>query len=331
MNNFYYSIYGPLIEKFIDLKKKLGYKYSGGSFQLGRFDKFAAARDEAEIGIAKELAEEWGKKAPNESDSNRYIRIEIIRQFSLFLCQLGYNSYVARLPRFNSSYTPYIFSQEQIKALFAACDTLRHSTCQSRSTIFTVPALFRLLYGTGIRISEALALLAADVHLQEKYIVLRRCKNGKDRLVPISDSVAEVCKDYLKYRDHFARLNPNGSKCFFINPGGNSCQVRSAYCWFRKILYKAGISHNGKGLGPRLHDLRHTFSVYSLAKMAESGLDLYYSLPILSAYLGHQSLVATEKYVRLTADMYPSVVENANKLYPFLFPDLFNSNDDETN
>jgi integrase len=329
MNKFYYSVYGPLIETFIDLKKRLGYTYTGGSLQLARFDKLAAAREETIVGITKELAEQWGTKNPNESDPNRYIRIEIIRQFSLFLCQQGYPSHVARLPRFNSQYTPYIFSNEQIRNLFLACDRLQHSPCQSRSTLFIVPALFRLLYGTGMRISEALSLLAMDVHLPEKYLLLRRCKNGKDRLIPLSDSLVDVCKGYLPYRDHYARLNPSSSY-FFIGPGGKPCQIQSAYCWFRKILYQAGIPHQGKGLGPRLHDFRHTFSVHSLARMAETGLDLYYSLPLLSTYLGHQTLEATEKYVRLTKDMYPSILENVNKLYPFLFPHLAKSNDHET-
>ena len=58
----------------------------------------------------------------------------------------------------------------------------------------------------------------------------------------------------------------------------------------------------------RLHDLRHTFAVHSLAKMAEEGMDLYCSLPILSTYLGHQSLRATNNYVRLTSEMYPELI-----------------------
>jgi integrase/recombinase XerD len=77
--------------------------------------------------------------------------------------------------------------------------------------------------------------------------------------------------------------------------------------------------------------LRHTFSVHSLAAMAEAGLDLYYSLPILSAYLGHQTLAATDGYVRLTAQMYPSIIAAANNISADIFPNIFNLNQDETN
>lgn len=324
MNRFYQSIYGPLIEQFVALKKSLGYQYKGGIIQLGRFDKLAAYRDISEVGIPETLSGEWCTRDPNESAANHYIRIEIIRQFSIYLRHLGYDSYIPQLPKFNSHYTPYIFSSEEIARLFAASDKLSRVQCSPRSCFYIVPALFRLLYGTGVRISEALSLLLKDVDTEKQCLTVRNCKNGRDRLVPLSASLADVCRGYLQYRPHCIVLNPAASENFFISPEGRPCDIQIAYHWFRKVLYKSGISHKGKGYGPRLHDLRHTFSVHSLARMASRGLDLYYSLPVLSVYLGHQSLSATEKYVRLTAEMYPSIAENANKLYPYLFPELLN-------
>lgn len=72
----------------------------------------------------------------------------------------------------------------------------------------------------------------------------------------------------------------------------------------------------------RLDFFRHSFSVHSLASMAESGLDLYYSLPILSKYLGHRSLDATDKYVRLTADIYPELINEMDSLCAYVFPEV---------
>jgi hypothetical protein len=54
--------------------------------------------------------------------------------------------------------------------------------------------------------------------------------------------------------------------------------------------------------------------------MSGSGLDMYYSLPILSTYLGHQSLEATDKYVRLTAEMYPGILHDINNISNYVFP-----------
>lgn len=331
MSNFYYSIYGPSIEQFLDLKRSLGYKYKDADWVFARFDKLAMDRDESSVGIPKELSDEWCRKSPNESEKTRYNRIQVIRQFSLFLCQSGHPSQVPKLPPLKGVYTPYIFSNEEVNALFTACDQLRATVHNPKSSLFVVPVLFRLLYGTGIRISEALFLTCEDVNLKDKYLVLRNCKNGKDRLVPMSDSLSEVCREYLRYRNRFTQLDHKTADRFFLDPDGGAFNTGKAYNWFRRILYKAGISHGGKGLGPRMHDLRHTFSVHSLASMAEAGVDLYYSLPVLSTYLGHQSLAATDKYVRLTAEMYPSIIGNANKLYPYLFPEIYKIKENETN
>lgn len=109
---------------------------------------------------------------------------------------------------------------------------------------------------------------------------------------------------------------------FFVKRNGYNIRAKTVYEWFRKVLRKADIPHRGQGQGPRLHDLRHAFSVHSFVAMAESGLDLYYSLPLLSEYLGHQSLEATDKYVRLTSDMYPKLLSNVNTICSYAFPEV---------
>jgi len=68
--------------------------------------------------------------------------------------------------------------------------------------------------------------------------------------------------------------------------------------------------------------LRHSFSVHTLAAMAEKGLDLYYSLPVISKYLGHTSLEATDKYVRLTAEMYPRILDKVDSICSYIFPEV---------
>lgn len=63
---------------------------------------------------------------------------------------------------------------------------------------------------------------------------------------------------------------------------------------------KAKIPHQDNRKGPRLHDFRHTFSVHSLQNAVEKEIDINAYLPILSVYLGHRNLSATEKYLRLS-------------------------------
>ena len=135
-------------------------------------------------------------------------------------------------------------------------------------------------------------------------------------MLPLSNTLIQVC---IQYKKHFP-IKQKNNDYFYMQKNHCSYSSNTIYKWFRKILWKAGIPHGGKGKGPRVHDFRHTFSVHSLVEMSKKELDLYYSLPILSKYLGHNSLEATDKYVRLTAEMYPELIKEVNSLCSYVFP-----------
>ncbi len=78
---------------------------------------------------------------------------------------------------------------------------------------------------------------------------------------------------------------------------------------FKGFLWDVGIPYRGKDLGPRVHDLRHTFVCHNLQRWAESGVPIQNMLPILSKYLGHTSISATQWYLRLTPEIYPHLRE----------------------
>jgi len=330
MHRNFYSVFGPYMDQYIDLKRNLGYKYHDVGSAFATYDRLAFEKNVTEITVTKEFTDEWCMKKPNESDKTRYNRIQHIRQFSQFLCDLGFRSYLPKLPRNKSTFTPYIFSQNEIQSIFTICDTLTYTLRHYDSSLIAMPVLFRLLYATGIRISEALYLTCNDINLQERYLVLKECKNGKDRMVPLSDSLANTCEQYLTCRKLISPIVRKSR--FLVSSTGSPLNNGIAYMWFRKVIYLANISHGGRGVGPRLHDLRHTFSVHSLATMSKSGLDLYHSLPILSTYLGHQSLEATDRYVRLTSEMYPDLIKKSSDICSSVFPVInANTENDETN
>jgi integrase/recombinase XerD len=323
MNKIYNSIYGLHIKQFIEMKRALGFKYATGAVILGQIDRLAEQRVEISLGITKEFAAKWSEKLIEESDSSQYSRISVLAQFSSYLIDLGIQSYIPKLlPYQQSTFIPYIYSQKEIDNIFRACDELRLSVLNMKSCLFCMPTLIRLLYCTGLRISEALAMRMEDVNLDESYLRVRDCKNGKERIIPISDSLTSVCKEYVRYRDQLP-MGKTKSGYFFVELNGSKCgqNVRG---WFKKCLKKAAIPDIGRGHGPRIHDLRHTFAVTSLANMADSGIDLYASLPILSNYLGHQSLGATNHYVRLTANMHPDLIKDLDMICLDVFPKFKN-------
>lgn len=121
MNRPYQSMYGPHIGQFIELKRKLGFKFVSGSIILSQIDALAAERGETALGITKEFTGIWSQRRPNESGFYRYDRIRHLAQFSSYLCGLGIQSYIPRLPRLpKSTFIPYIYSQEEIRRLLDA-------------------------------------------------------------------------------------------------------------------------------------------------------------------------------------------------------------------
>jgi len=323
MDKNYHSIYGLHIKQFIQLKRKLGFKYSTGAFTLSKIDALALKTDQSSIGITKGFAELWSEKRPNESEAYRYQRILVLAQLSSFMNDLGVASFIPRRPPFpKSSFVPYIYSQKEIADLFKVCDRLRIGISHKSSCLLCMPVLLRLLYATGIRIGEALELTNDDVDLEDKYILVKDSKNGKQRIIPISPSLVNVCKEYLNYRN-LLPYQKSKARYFFVNVSGGKCG-QSVRQWFRKCLELANIPYLGGKHGPRIHDLRHTFAVTAMVGMAESGMDLYVSLPILSNYLGHQSISSTDHYVRLTASMFPDLVSDVDTTCIDVFPKFKN-------
>jgi integrase/recombinase XerD len=317
MNKHFYGIYGPYMKELVELKCSLGFKYASAEFVLSILDRFTIGRNETAVGVSKELSDAWCRKRDNESNAYHYKRCFILQSLSSFLCKKGIRSYIPKLPPVKNNFIPYIFSRKEMEGVFSACDNLVSGNNDMRSTVFIMPALIRTLYGTGIRISEALALTNRDVNLQDNYFILRDTKNGTDRLVPFSTSLSEVLKEYVSYRNKLP-IGISKDSAFFVKLKGSFCGRDAIYRRFCKVLKLAGISKDRI----RVHDLRHTFAVHSLATMAEAGIDLYCSLPVLSIYLGHQSIKATNSYVRLTADMYPDLVKKIDTICFNVFPKL---------
>lgn len=321
----YGSIFAPYFQGFVKMKQDLGHQALRTKWILLEFDRFFIGTGAEDLYITGELIEQWRGTRINDGQRTIYTKYSVWSQFSKYMCNLGQECYIPRLPKAvaRNSFTPYIFSHKEIGDIFRACDSLRLYDNRMSTILFVVPAVVRLLYGTGIRVSEALSLKNGDIDLKNDCITLRRTKNGQERLAPLSGPLRKVLEEYLTERNRMPLPKvdgPNGY--FFISPNGTFCRAGTVYCWFRKVLAKCGIQHIGNHHGPRVHDLRHTFAVHSLIKMARSGHDLYYTLPVLSTYLGHRSIGATEQYVRLTAEMHPELLNDERALCSYVFPKI---------
>lgn len=318
------GIYASLIVEYVKFKQAQGFKFEGIERCLERFDKFASDRGGETIGISKDLADAWSAPFPLESEKSRYCRISLLRGFSAYLQTLGYTSYIPVIPKLQNHFIPHIYTNQELYAIFRECDKLTLDKHFLHSSKCVIPTLIRVLYGTGIRISEAIKLIHSDVDFDKGLIKLRESKNGQDRIVPMSLSLREVCKDWVAYKQKMG-IPVDADSPLFTAADGHRISHSTINHIFRTILQRAGIGHGGRGHGPRLHDLRHTFCVNSLVKLSEAGMDLYYSMPILMTYMGHKCLESTNNYVRLTQEMFPHVTIKMDNAYQCIFPEM-NSN-----
>jgi len=313
------GILAPFIWDFLCMRRNLGFKSKSAEYSLFAFDDFAKEKGLISIMITKELADEWCQRRPNEATDTWNHRNCFLRQFSIYLFNIGYETYIPlKLPSKPDPFIPYIYSEKELQAIYQACDSLVLYDKHARSMLMIFPALIRMLAGTGIRVGEAIKLQNNDVNLEENYLILKGCKNGKDRIVPISESLANVCAQYRKYRE----LLPRHSDYFFVKLNGCACVGKSFSYWWKIILNKAGIKQRGDIVGPRMQDLRHSFCVKSMSRLSKEGNDLYYTLPILSTYVGHQSLAATDRYVRMTSEMYPDLLNKTDSICSYIYPEL---------
>jgi len=318
----YQSVFAPYFDSFLKMKEQLGFGLNKFQDVFHELDHFFVVTGATELYITREQIISWNKTRVNDKARTLYDKHSILRQFCLYLSHLGQECYIHRLPRKNwPQFIPYIFSCEQMGRIFECADKLRLQNRCMISALIAVPAIIRLLYSTGMRVGEARYLKNEDVDLVRQNILLRRTKNKMERLIPINPSLSEVLKQYKVYRDKMPIKGINAPKAsFFVSTIGSPLGKTVIGKWFAEILEQCEIPHRADGQGPRIHDIRHTAAVHSLMKMVEDGLDIYCALPILSVFLGHKTLSATEGYVRLTKEVYPDIIKMEHPISAHVFP-----------
>ena len=310
--------FAPMLDIYVKQKQALGYDYIGGYNALHVFDTFSKNFEVKNFELTKELVIAWGEKRPNESDANRSNRIMYLQHFATFLNAQGYKGYIAPPHKIKySQHTAYVFTRDEIHNMFAVLDKMKYSPSSPYRHI-AFPLLYRMLYGCGFRISELLNLTLKDVDLENGIVHIYDAKNGNERPVPMSQSLLRRCRDYA----NTVHTGHDGNHLFFFKKDGTGYCVSNIEKNFRELLWYAGIPYLGKELGPRVHDLRHTFICHRLNLWAKDNVDLTVMLPILSKYVGHTGVASTQYYLKLTAEAFPDVLDKMNKLTGHVFPEV---------
>ena len=171
---------------------------------------------------------------------------------------------------------PKVLSIEQIDALLGSIDTTTLSGKRD-------DALFELIYSCGLRISEACTLQLANVHLDEKLILVRG-KGDKERIVPFGDRALEKILVYLNEVRPQLVKGRNVAE-LFVNYRGEPISRKGVWKRFQELEALSGVD-------AKVHTLRHSFATHLLAGGAD--------LRSVQELLGHSDLSTTTIYTHVT-------------------------------
>lgn len=290
-----------LVSLYISHKRALGYRFRTEEAVLKSFCRTVSEDSAASIDAEVVLAFLNGNGPVTAYWVKKY---HVLAGFYRFALARGFVSGAPlpqSIPRLAApDFVPYIYSHAELKRLLDAVP----AACTGRVPVDAVVfrALLLLLYGAGLRISEAVSLNIADVDLDQACLIVRGTKFYKSRLVPLGKDLAQAMSDYLLKRKD--RHSSAAEKPFFCFRDGTPLSKSAARSAFRRLRAKAGVVREGGARQqPRLHDFRHSAAVHRLVAWYRSGADLHDLLPKLATYLGHVNLSATQRYLTMTPDL----------------------------
>ena len=173
-------------------------------------------------------------------------------------------------------YLPNVLSEDEVVAIL---DSVKLQTWQGVRD----KAILEVLYGCGLRVSEAVGLHVSCMFLKEGFVRVIG-KGNKERLVPLGEMAVEAVEAYLNVRPEPA--DSESSDILFLNRFGRSLSRVSMFTMIKRQALAAGIS---KEISP--HTFRHSFATHLL----EHGADLR----VVQEMLGHESISTTEIYTHI--------------------------------
>lgn len=213
------------------------------------------------------------------------------------------------IPRHPPSFVPYVYTVDELRRLVAATDILQ--TPLSPMLAHTMRSLLLLLYGTGMRIGEALSLTLRDVDLKNSILTVRDAKFFKTRVVPIGPRLAIVLTDYLSCRRQLPMPDGDNS-AFLATRTGLHLDYKRVNKLFCRLRRAAQIQRESTArYQPRIHDIRHASAVHRVIAWYRTGAEVQRLLPQLATYLGHVDLRSTQQYLSMT----PELLREASKRF----------------
>ena len=182
-------------------------------------------------------------------------------------------------------YLPEVLSVEEVSAIIDGVKTDSLTGVRDK-------AILEILYGCGLRVSEACGLLISHVYAEEGFVRVTG-KGDKERIVPVGEAALEAFREYLAVRPEPA--SPEYDDIAFLNRFGKPLSRVSIFNMVKTQALLAGVD---KEISP--HTFRHSFATH----LIENGADLR----VVQEMLGHESILTTEIYTHIDAGTWQASI-----------------------
>lgn len=294
------------IAKYVDLKQSMGMRFRSERYILKALHRHVGEVDLTEVSTEAVATFLAGRGPVTATWLNKHRALRRFYEHWITRGQIICSPVPTAVPRVAQNFVPHIYSNDELRRLLAAVDENQaRPGCQISAPTFRL--LLLLLYGTGLRISEALHLTGADVDLDAALLLIRESKFYKSRQLPLGPTLVHRLAEHADR----ARGRPARGQAmpFFATIRGAGIPIALARLNFVGLRRRAGVhARPGALSAPRLHDLRHSFAVNRLVAWYREGADVQRLLPHLSTYLGHRRIESTQRYLT----MIPELLEQAS-------------------
>jgi integrase len=217
------------------------------------------------------------------------MRLSVVRGFARWLRFLDPATQVppsGLLPPKPHRAVPYLYSSDDLTALINAAEGLR-----TPLRALTYQTLIGLLAVSGLRIGEAIRLDLGDFDARRGVLTVT------GRLHPATTA---ALRNYLHHRGRHPQVS---TKAVFVSTAGTRLLYVNVSVTFVKLAARAGLKARSAKCHPRIHDLRHSFTVNTLLDWYRDGGDVQARLPLLPAYLGHVDPKSTYWYLQAAPEL----------------------------
>jgi len=287
-----------MVRNYLAERRRLGFDLHSSGLALMSFASYVDA-----LGyrgpLTVEIMADWARRDKWERGTpvTWARRLKLLRPFTRYLRQFEPLTEVPDESIFGpiqERLAPHIYREQEIVDLLAAARTLEPCGGLRAATYET---LFGLIASAGLRVSEAVDLLDADVDLKLGMLSVRQTKFAKSRQLPVHPSTVQALLRYRRLRNGYVEVKPEMP--FFVATRGKrlGLGMRSVHRVFTSLRTQLGWGNRGAHDGPRIHDLRHTFAVRRVLLWHEHGTDIDQAMLALSTYMGHAKISNTYWYL----------------------------------